>query len=104
MELAGADRGGRLLAGAGDGSGRARIRLRDARTGALLRSSGRFLGVSEPRLGGGAGGVLWITQATGMADYVERLDARTLKPRPGRRSRRRRPTASRPGSSTGSCG
>ncbi len=83
MELAGADRGARLLVSAGDGSGRARIQLRDGATGALVRSSARFLGVSEPRLGGGVGGVLWISQATGMAGYIERLDARTLKPRPG---------------------
>jgi hypothetical protein len=83
MELAGADRGAQLLVSAGDGSGRARIQLRDGATGALLRSSARFLGVSEPKLGGGVGGWLWISQATGMAGYIERLDARTLTPRPG---------------------
>jgi hypothetical protein len=83
MELAGADRGARLLVSAGDGSGRARIELRDGGTGGLLRSSARFLGVSEPRLGGGVGGALWISQATGMAGYIERLDARILMPRLG---------------------
>lgn len=74
--------GGRsLLVSEGSLGGLAHIERRDGVTGRLLATSGRFLGVTEPALGGTFADRLWFSEATGMAGYFGQLNVRTLKPR-----------------------
>ncbi len=70
--------GGVLL----DSEGRqiAHIQRRDPRTGRLLRQSEPIGSVSFPYVGGIYGNSVWVSNATGMAGYVERFSLATLKP------------------------
>jgi hypothetical protein len=74
--------GGQILVSeANDGFGA--IELRDAATGALLDSTTpAVLGVNAPILSQVFDGGVWLSQATGMMGYIERLDASTLSPTP----------------------
>ncbi|MGA7172058.1 MAG: hypothetical protein WB020_00570 [Candidatus Dormiibacterota bacterium] len=59
------------------------IELRSATDGALVRSTTTSsLGVFAPRVSQLVDGAVWLSGATGMAGYVERLDATTLDPTP----------------------
>jgi hypothetical protein len=69
-----------LLLSEGDDSGHGWIERRDPYTGALDARSAEFLGATIPRLGGTAGNGLWISEATGLQGYVERLNVATLRP------------------------
>ena len=70
--------GGVLL----DSEGRqiAHIQRRDPRTGRLLRQSAPIGSVSFPYVGGVYGDSVWVSNATGMAGYVQRFSLATLKP------------------------
>ncbi len=72
--------GGTLLVSVGDGSGVGYIQRRDPHSGGLLASSARFVGVSQPFLGGAVGDVLWISESGGMISHAERLSLATLRP------------------------
>lgn len=80
LEVATGPGGRSLLVSDGNRGGLAYIQRRDAVTGRVLDSSARFLGVSEPVLGGTFANRLWFSEATGMAGYFGQLNARTLKP------------------------
>jgi hypothetical protein len=68
-----------LLASLGNGQGLGRIVRLNPATGAMLGRSRPFDGVSEPRLGGIIDGGVWMSEATGMAGYVARVDVQTLR-------------------------
>jgi hypothetical protein len=81
----GSDPGGRtLLVSRGNGGGRGYVERRDPSTGALLATSKRFDGVTEPSIGGIVDGGVWLSEPTGMMGYIERVDAATLRPTPPR--------------------
>jgi hypothetical protein len=68
-----------LLVGEADRGGSGAVQRRDPRTGALLASHG-MQGVAAPVVAGPIGSAVWISEATGMMGYVQRLDAATLAP------------------------
>ncbi len=72
-----ADRLGRTLLVVA-GRERSYVQRREPVSGARMARSGRFDGVLQPVIGGVAGGYAWLSQATGMQGYVERIDARRL--------------------------
>lgn len=73
-----------LLVSRGNGGGRGYVERRDPRTGALLATSRRFDGVTEPSIGGIIDGGVWLSEPTGMIGYIERVDVNTLRPTPPR--------------------
>jgi hypothetical protein len=62
-----------LLMGVADGAGRGAVQRRDAATGAILASY-RVSGVAAPAVAGPVGSAVWISEATGMMGYIQRLD------------------------------
>jgi len=67
-----------LIVGAADVGGRGTVQRRDPSTGRLLASH-RVEGVAAPTVAGPAGSAVWISEATGMMGYVQRLDAASLR-------------------------
>jgi len=67
-----ADPSGRVLL-VSEGQELARLQRRDPHTGALIASSPIFEGVTKPYLGGIIDGGAWISEATGMMGYAERV-------------------------------
>jgi hypothetical protein len=66
-----------LVVGEADSGGRGAVQRRDPATGALLASY-PMLGVSAPAVAGPIGSAVWVSEATGMMGYVQRLDAATM--------------------------
>jgi hypothetical protein len=66
-----------LLVGEADSGGRGAVQRRDPTTGALLASH-PMMGVSAAAVAGPIGSAVWVSEATGMAGYVQRLDAATM--------------------------
>jgi hypothetical protein len=66
-----------LVVGEADGGGRGAVQRRDPVTGALLASF-PMIGVAAPAVAGPIGSVVWVSEATGMMGYVQRLDAATM--------------------------
>ena len=66
-----------LVVGEADGGGRGAVQRRDPATGAILASH-LVLGVSAPVVAGPIDSAVWVSEATGMMGYVQRLDAATL--------------------------
>jgi hypothetical protein len=66
-----------LVVGEADSGGRGAVQRRDPATGAILASH-PVMGVTAPAVAGPAGSAVWISEATGMMGYVQRLDAVTL--------------------------
>lgn len=63
-----------------EGQQLARVQRREPISGRLLAQSPVYQGVSKPDIGGIFGGGVWISEATGMMGYVERLATDSLKP------------------------
>jgi hypothetical protein len=66
-----------LIVGEADSGGRGTVQRRDPTTGALLASH-PMMGVSAPDVAGPIGSAVWVSEATGMMGYVQRLDAATM--------------------------
>lgn len=66
-----------LVVGEADNGGRGAVQRRDPVTGALLASF-PITGVAAPAVAGPIGSVVWISEASGMMGYVQRLDAATM--------------------------
>ena len=66
-----------LVVGEADSGGRGAVQRRDPVTGALLASF-PMIGVAAPAVAGPIGSVVWVSEATGMMGYVQRLDAATM--------------------------
>ncbi len=60
------------------GSQIAHVQRRDPGSGALIGTSGSFDGVTQPFIGGVVGDYAWLSEATGMQGYAERIDLRGL--------------------------
>ena len=71
-----------LAVGEADSSGRGAVQRRDPGTGAILASR-PMTGVTAPIVEGPIGSAVWVSEATGMMGYVQRLDAGTLAPAAG---------------------
>ena len=67
-----------LVVGEANNEGVGAVERRDATTGALLASRRRLLGVADPVVAGPVGSAVWMSEATGMMGYVQRLDAATM--------------------------
>ena len=81
-----ADAAGTILVdGQANSSGTGAVQRRNPTTGALLASH-PMSGVAAPVVAGVVGPSVWVSEATGMMGYVERLDATTLSPSPSDRS------------------
>jgi hypothetical protein len=66
-----------LVVGESDSGGRGAVQRRDPVTGALLASF-PVIGVAAPAVAGPIGSVVWVSEASGMMGYVQRLDAATM--------------------------
>ena len=66
-----------LVVGESDDGGIGAVQRRDPVTGELLASL-PVMGVAAPLVAGPVGFAVWISEATGMMGYVQRLDARTM--------------------------
>jgi len=66
-----------LLVGEADSGGRGAVERRDAATGAVLASY-RVWGVAAPAVAGPVASAAWISEATGMMGYVQRLAAPSM--------------------------
>ena len=66
-----------LVVGEADRGGHGAVQRRDPATGAILASR-PVTGVAAPAVAGPAGSAVWVSEATGMTGYVQRLDAATL--------------------------
>jgi hypothetical protein len=66
-----------LVVGEADSGGSGAVQRRDPATGALLASY-PIVGVSTPAVAGPIGSAVWVSEATGMMGYVQRLDAATM--------------------------
>ena len=66
-----------LVTGEANRSGRGTVQRRDPVSGAVLASY-PMLGVAAPMVAGPVGAAIWVSEATGMMGYVQRLDAGTL--------------------------
>ena len=66
-----------LVVGEADSGGRGAVQRRDPATGALVASY-PIMGVSAPAVAGPFGSAVWVSEATGMMGYVQRLDAATM--------------------------
>lgn len=75
-----ADSAGTILVDGRLNPGGAAVERRDPATGALLASHPTTGGPTPPLVTAVVGSSAWMSQATGMAGYVERLDATTLQP------------------------
>jgi hypothetical protein len=71
-----------LTVGEADSSGGGAVQRRDPGTGAILASR-PMTGVTAPIVEGPIGSAVWVSEATGMMGYVQRLDAGTLAPAAG---------------------
>ena len=68
-----------LIVGEANAQGVGIIERRNPVTGSLLASTqGQMAGVSTPRIGGVVDGGFWVSEATGMMGYAERLDLNTM--------------------------
>jgi hypothetical protein len=68
-----------LAVGEADSGGRGAVQRRDPGTGAILASR-PMTGVAAPIVFGPVGSAVWVSEATGMMGYVQRLAAATLAP------------------------
>jgi hypothetical protein len=66
-----------LIVAAAGSHGSGTVQRRDPATGAVLASY-RVQGVAAPTVAGPVGSAAWISEATGMMGYVQRLDAVTM--------------------------
>ena len=71
-----------LVVGAADSEGRGTVQRRNAATGALLASH-PVEGVTAPVVAGPVGLAVWMSEATGMMGYVQRLTATSMRPASG---------------------
>jgi hypothetical protein len=78
-DVSAAAAGAELIVGEADNEGRGAVQRRDAATGALLASH-PVEGVAAPTVAGPVGSAVWISEATGMMGYVQRLDATSMRP------------------------
>jgi hypothetical protein len=69
--------GTKLFVAVADSEGRGIVQRRDAASGAVLASR-RVSGVAAPMVAGPVGRAVWISEATGMMGYVQRLDAASM--------------------------
>ncbi len=58
------------------------VQRRDPRTGRLLAQAPSYNGVTKPQIGGVSGGGIWLTEATGMMGYAQRISLASLRPMP----------------------
>ena len=58
----------------------AHVQRRDPSTGRLVAQTSFSDGVTKPQIGGVSGSGIWLTQATGMMGYAQRISVRTLRP------------------------
>jgi hypothetical protein len=63
-----------------EGQAISRVQRRSPQTGVLLAQSPKYEGVIRPFLGGVIDGAIWLSEATGMMGYVQRISLTTLKP------------------------
>jgi hypothetical protein len=68
-----------LIFSEADGGGRGSVQRRDPLTGALLASY-PMQGVAAPAVAGPIDSSVWVSEATGMLGYVQRLGTTTLAP------------------------
>jgi hypothetical protein len=68
-----------LIVGEADEEGRGAVQRRDPATGALLASHA-VEGVAAPTVAGPVGSAVWISEATGMMGYVQRLGSASMRP------------------------
>lgn len=68
-----------LIFSEADSGGRGSVQRRDPLTGALL-ASGPIKGVAAPTVAGPIDSSVWVSEATGMQGYVQRLGSSTLAP------------------------
>jgi hypothetical protein len=68
-----------LITSEADSGGRGSVQRRDPVTGALLASY-PLQGVAAPALAGPIDSSVWVSEATGMMGYVQRLDTTSLAP------------------------
>lgn len=73
-----------LVVGEANSGGGGAVQRRDPATGAVLASH-PMLGLVAPSVAGLIDSGVWVSQATGMMGYVERLTVATLAPEPGTR-------------------
>jgi hypothetical protein len=66
-----------LIVGEADSGGRGAVQRRNPATGAILASH-PVMGVAAPAVAGPIDSAVWVSEATGMMGYVQRLDAATL--------------------------
>ena len=66
-----------LVVGEAASGGRGAVQRRDPVTGALLASF-PMMGVTAPTVAGPVGSAVWVSEASGMMGYVQRLDAATM--------------------------
>ena len=66
-----------LIVGEADSGGRGAVQRRNPTTGALLAAY-PMMGVRAPAVAGPIGSVMWVSEATGMMGYVQRLAAATM--------------------------
>ncbi len=66
-----------LIVGEADSGGRGAVQRRDPVTGALLASF-PIIGVAAPAVAGPIGSAVWVSEASGMMGYVQRLDAAAM--------------------------
>ena len=71
-----------LVVGEANGSGVGAVERRDPHTGALLTAHA-MEGVTAPVVAGPIDSVVWVSEATGMMGYVQRVSAATLAPAGG---------------------
>lgn len=69
-----------LILGEANDEGVGTVERRDPATGALLASYPALLGVAAPTVAGPVGSAVWMSEATGMMGYVQRLDAASMRP------------------------
>ena len=69
--------GTELVVGEADSEGLGAVQRRNAVTGAVLASH-PVSGVAAPVVAGPVGSAVWISEATGMMGYVQRLDAASM--------------------------
>ncbi len=74
-----ADSAGRVLL-VSEGGELSHVERRNPHTGKLIATSGTFIGVEPPYIGGIVDGWAWISQSGGMMGHVQRLALSTLKP------------------------
>lgn len=63
-----------------EGHEQALVQRRNPSTGRLLDDSPLYEGVTKPYIGGVSGSGIWLTEATGMMGYAQRISIKTLRP------------------------